>query len=108
MKRLCLALTALMLLTAGAALAADGPYYQGSSIPPDEALAATFDNKDLKFVKSLGRFQEAPDKYTLYYISRYQERSPTVASLTLYKLDSNLWVYQFGQATYVVKQAPSK
>ncbi|MBI4799887.1 MAG: hypothetical protein HY794_14420, partial [Desulfarculus sp.] len=102
MKRWCLLLAALLLLTAGAALAAEGEYYQGSSIPPDEALAATFDNKDLKFVKSLGRFLEAPDKYTLYYISRYQERQPTVASLTLYKLASNLWVYQFGQATYVV------
>lgn len=48
-----------------------------------------------------------PDKYTIYYVSRYQKHQPTVASMLLYKLDSNLWVYQFGQATYVVKK-PAK
>lgn len=82
--------TLLLLLLAGQALAAETEYYVGQTPPPDEALAATFDTKDLKFVNSLGRFQEAPDKYTLYYVSRYQERQPTVASMPLYKLDSNL------------------
>lgn len=109
MKRCCLVLAALLLLSmAGAAFAAEGQYYQSRDFPPDEVLKANFDNKDTKFVQSLGRWREAEDKYTLWYVSRYQERSPTVASMTVFRLDSNLWVYQYGQASHVVKQALGK
>jgi hypothetical protein len=105
MKRCLAALWLLLVLSAGSALAGPGDFYQNREFPPYEALKATFDTKDIKFERSLGRWREADDKYTLWYLSRYQERQPSLASLTIYKLDSNLWVYQFGQQSYVVKQA---
>ena len=104
MKSKILALTALLLLLiAGAALAAEVEYYQNQTFPPDEVWRANFDTKDNKFVQSLGRWREADDKYVLWYVVRYQERPPAVSNMTVFKLDSNLWIYQYGQTSAVVQ-----
>lgn len=67
--------------------------YQDASFPSDDIVEKFYKSRNSRYKgKLIGKHEDSKDSYVLYI--RYSGRGSGMESVTLLKLDTDLWIYE--------------
>lgn len=82
---------------------ADAESYSSKTVPPEGIISKALNKSalglraSLTFIKSIGKYQDKDGIYHYYYIASSQQvRGEIVLEVKLMKLDTDIWIAQFG------------